>query len=244
MPKLNQVLAIERNVKSRTTAELTEIYKVAQKPSLFDGMNRHYTPKDENQEQQPSERQLVQQRVDDLLRKLSSNNTEIYDVTFTKDAANQNARADLVIDGKVLAKDVPAVYLLYLEKQITDLGTVIEKIPVLDPAFRWFRDEALGLWQAEPVQTSRTKKVQKSLVLLAPTEKHPGQAQLVVEDEVVGQWAMTKQSGAMRQADKDAMLDRLRRLQKAIKFAREQANTVEAPERTIGGNIFDYLLAR
>ena len=131
-----------------------------------------------------------------------------------------------------------------LEKQLNDINTFTEKLPVLDPSHRWSYDEPLGLWQSEPQASSRTKKVQKALVLLAPTDKHPGQATQIVEDEIVGTWTVTKQSGAMKAADKEAILERIQKLQKAVKFAREAANTAEAPDRNIGEGLFDYILGR
>lgn len=242
--KLNQVLAVERNVKSRVYSELTELHKAAQKPSLFEGFFRNYTPKSDDGETQPPEKQLVQKRGEEVLRSLARLLTEQVDVILTKDSANQAARSDIVVGGKVLAKDVPATTLLALEKQLNDVSTFVEKLPVLDPSHRWSFDDALGLWQSEPQLTSRTKKVQKALVLLAPTDKHPGQATQIVEDEIVGTWTAVKQSGAIKASDKEAMLERIQKLQKAVKFAREAANAVEAPDRHVGEALFDYVLGR
>lgn len=242
--RLNQVLAVERNVKSRVYSELTELHKAAQKSSLFEGFARAYVPRDDAGEKQPDERQLVQKRSTDVLKQMSRLLSEQVDVILTKDSANQAAKADIVVGGKVLASDVPATTLIALEKQLNDVATFVEKLPVLDPAHRWTFDDALGLWQSEEQATSRTKKVQKALVLLAPTDKHPGQATQIVEDEVVGTWTTTKQSGAMKAADKEAILERIQKLQKAVKFAREAANTVSAPERNIGENLFNYVLGR
>ena len=242
--KLNQVLAIERNVKSRVHSELTELHKAAQKSSLFEGFNRNYARKDDQQEEMPPEKQLVQKRCDDVLKQMSRLLSEQIDVILAKDSANQRAKADVVVSGRVLAKDVPATTLIALEKQLHDVHTFVEKLPVLDPAHRWTYDEPLGIWQSEPQITTRTKKVQKALVLLPPTEKHPGQAQQITEDEVVGTWTNIKQSGAMKASDKEAILERIQKLQKAVKFAREAANTVEAPDRSIGEDLFNYVLGR
>jgi len=242
--RLNQVLAVERNVKSRVHSELTELHKASQKASLFEGFSRSYAKLNDQQEEQSPEKQLVQKRGSDVLKHMSRLLSEQLDVILTKDSANQNAKADIVVSGKVLAKDIPATTLLALEKQLNDVNTFVEKLPVLDPAHRWSFDDALGLWQSEAQVTSRTKKVQKSLVLLAPTEKHPGQAQMVTEDEIVGTWTNVKQSGAIKAADKEAMLERVQKLQKAVKFAREAANTVDAPDRSIGEGLFDFILGR
>lgn len=242
--RLNQVLAVERNIKSRAHSELTELHKATQKGSLFEGFTRNYSRRDDAQEELPAEKQLVQKRCDEVLKHMSRLLSEQLDVILSKDSANQRAKADVVVGGKVLAKDVPATTLIALEKQLNDVHTFVEKLPVLDPAHRWTFDEALGIWQSEPQTTTRTKKVQKALVLLAPTEKHPGQAQQITEDEVVGTWTSVKQSGAMKASDKEAILERIQKLQKAVKFAREAANTVDAPDRNMGEDLFNFILGR
>jgi len=37
---------------------------------------------------------------------------------------------------------VPATYLLFLEKQLTDLHTLVSKLPVLDASETWVFDQA------------------------------------------------------------------------------------------------------
>ena len=37
------------------------------------------------------------------------------------------AKADLVVDGVTLAKDLPVTYLLFLEKQLTELKAFVSK---------------------------------------------------------------------------------------------------------------------
>ena len=65
--KLNQVIAIEKGVKSRAISRIDELYKDIQKPALFDGLSRTYQPKDEAGEMLPSESKVVQKRVTDVL---------------------------------------------------------------------------------------------------------------------------------------------------------------------------------
>jgi hypothetical protein len=42
MAKLNQVLAIEKGVKSRVFSEITQLNNAAQKPALFTGFAKNY----------------------------------------------------------------------------------------------------------------------------------------------------------------------------------------------------------
>src|SRR6266403_1626085 len=88
MGKLNQVIAIEKGVKSRVQSEVTELYKIAQKPELFSGFVKSYTKKDDEGEDFPPERKKVQFRVDDLLRKAQRSMTELMEVTARKDWTN------------------------------------------------------------------------------------------------------------------------------------------------------------
>ena len=46
MAKVNQVIAIEKSVSAQSTSELTELYHAMQKPDLFLGIARKYTPND------------------------------------------------------------------------------------------------------------------------------------------------------------------------------------------------------
>ena len=49
-PKLNQVIAIEKGVKSRVYGEITEMHKTSQKAELFNGFAKNYRKKDEDGE--------------------------------------------------------------------------------------------------------------------------------------------------------------------------------------------------
>jgi hypothetical protein len=148
----------------------------------------------------------------------------------------------VVVDDKVLLSGVPATYLLFLEKQLTDVHTLVASLPTLDDAENWVWDENANMFKTEPTLTSRTKKVQKPLVLLAPTDKHPGQAQIITEDVNIGTWEQVKFSGALPVNQKSSLLEKVEKLQKAVKFAREEANTVNAPNQTVGAKVFSWLL--
>jgi hypothetical protein len=165
------------------------------------------------------------------------------DITATKDYANCHASADVVLDGQVLIQNAPATYLLFLEKQLSDLHTFVDKMPTLDETDDWTRDENSTLFKTAAIPTQRTKKVQKPLVLYPATAEHPAQTQMITEDVVVGYWDTIKQSGALPVPRKQVLLERIEKLSQAVKFAREQANSVEAEPQKVGGTIFTYLLS-
>jgi hypothetical protein len=48
--RLNQIIAVEKGVKSRSFAELTETHHALQKSVLLAGIARNYQPKDEDGE--------------------------------------------------------------------------------------------------------------------------------------------------------------------------------------------------
>lgn len=243
MTKLNQVLAVEKGTKSRVYSEITTLNATAQKPAQFNGFSKNWRAKDDDGEMFPPESQRVQQNARDQLSQVARHLTDLFDITAAKDWANCVARADIVVDGKVLLAQSPATYLLFLEKQLNDIQTFVTNLPVLDPAEEWRFDDAANLYKSELTKTARTKKVQKPIVLYDATKEHPAQTQLITEDVVIGHWDTVKHSGALPPKRKQELLDRVEKLIKAVKFAREEANGAEAEKKNVAAAIFDYLLA-
>jgi hypothetical protein len=241
MPKLNQILAVEKGVKTRVYAEFTELHKATQKAAVMNGFHKAYQPKEEGGESYPPESQKVQLNHDDVIARVGAALTELFDVTATKDWTNCVTKADVIVDGQAILENVPATYLLFVEKQLSDLHTFIAKMSELDPGADWIFDASTGLHKTEPTQAQRTKKVQKPIVLYDATEHHPAQTQLITDDVVVGHWTTVKHSGAIPAPLKKKLLGRIEALSKAVKFAREQANAVEAEEKKVGKAVFDFI---
>lgn len=239
--KLNQVIAVEKGIKQRNNDVGSELIKAVKKPVLFNGFDKKYQPLDESGEKFPPESLKVQMNTKQVLKESNRVLADLLDITATKDFANCVAKSNLVVDGKVLLEGAPATYLLFLEKQLTDMNTLVSELPVLDSAEDWTFDKNSDLFKTAPIQTGKTKKVQKSLVLLAPTEKHPGQAQLITEDQTVGYWDTVKTSGAIPAPEKAKLLEKIEKLQKAVKFAREEANTTEAPAMKVADKLLGWL---
>jgi hypothetical protein len=242
MARLNQIIAIEKGIKSRSVQELAAAQQALQKPALLAGIARTYRPKDEEGEQLPPESNKVQVKAEEVLRQTVEILTKLFDVTATKDWTNCRARADVVVDGQTLLAQVPVSYLLFLEKQLADLKTFIKKLPVLDPAETWAFDPSADCWATEPVQTVRTKKIPRNHVKAEATEHHPAQVEVYYEDVTVGYWRTLKFSGALPASRINELLGRMERLQQAIKFAREEANSTETEEQRVAQRVFQYLL--
>lgn len=245
MTKLNQIVAIEKGVKTATLRDTTDLYHGLTRANLFAGLSRSYEPRDENGDRLPSERTNVQLTVDAVLADVARRLTRLFDVTYTKDEANTHARADVTVDGVVLAEKVPVTYLLFLEKQVTDVLTVLRSLPTLDPAESW-RHEAVdgdGVYRTTVTQTTRTKKVPRAHVLYEATDRHPAQVEQYHEDVIIGDWSLIKFSGAVPADRKDQLVTRAVKLIEAVKQAREQANQTDVTDVVIGERLFSWLLA-
>ncbi|MFD9750109.1 DUF7873 family protein [[Kitasatospora] papulosa] len=241
MTKLNQIIAVEKGVKSRSLQDITAAHHKVQKPALLAGISRTYQPKDEEGEQLPPESARVQFKAEEALREMSASLTRLFDVTATKDWANCSARADVTVDGRTVVAEVPVSYLLFLEKQLTDLHTFVKKLPVLDASESWSLDPSTDWWKTEPVRTIRTKKVPRNHVKAEATEKHPAQVDVYYEDVPIGYWTTVKFSGALPARRVNELLERVEKLQHAVKFAREEANGAQVTDRRVGDAVFGYL---
>jgi hypothetical protein len=239
--KLNQVIAISNGEKTRLQKSLTQFYQNCSKTDLFNGIARSYSPKDEDGERLPSEKKGVQITVIEHLKQLSKIIENTYNIIGSQDATNCSARVDVKVDNKVILKNVPVTYLLFLEKQITDLMTVINSLPILDSAEDWEFSEEQNLWKSDEKETHKTKKILKSFVKYEATDKHPAQVDTYTEDVIVGYWKSVKFSGCISKKQKDEMLDKVKELDKAIKLAREEANMTEVENVTYGSDVIEYV---
>ncbi len=243
MAYLNQVIAIEKGIKAQSYATLTELNKAAQKPELFNGFAKSYQSLDEAGEKLPAENKRVQITAAEMLARAERALSELMDVTARKDFTNCVASADVVVDGVTVVKSAPVSFLLFLEKQLTDLRTFFGNLPVLDESDNWTPDPNSGLFRSDEVKTHRTKKVQRPIVLYNATPEHPAQTAMVTEDIIAGYWTQVKQSGAMPKPTRQGLGERAEKLLRAVKQAREAANTQdELRIEKVGAAVFGYLL--
>lgn len=242
MAKLNQIIAIEKGIKSRVYAAISEWHKAIQKPELFNGFVKAYQKRDDDGEDLPAERKRVQFAVPGVLDDAERLLGELMNVTARKDWTNCTARADVVVDGQPMVTDVPVTYLLFLEKQLTDLRTFVGQLPVLDEAEDWKQDANSGLFKTDATQTHRSRKIQRPLVLYPATPEHPAQTQIVSEDVLAGLWSQTKHSGALPKPAKEGMALRVEKLLQAVKQAREDANGAdEVVTNDVASTLFKYI---
>jgi hypothetical protein len=241
--RLSQIIAVEKGVKSDAARKLTDLHHQVQKPALLSGLSRTYQPRADDGDKLPPESTKVQVTVDDVIAGAQTALTRLFDVTYTKDVANLDAAADVTVDGQVILAGVPVTYLLFLEKQLTDLHTFIAKLPVLDPSEEWEWDDARDCYKTPQAQTVRSKKLPRNHVLAEATKEHPAQVQVYMEDVPEGDWTTVKFSGALPASRVRTLLERVVKLQHAVKYAREEANATEVTDRRAGEAVLGWLFA-
>lgn len=242
MTKLAQLIAVEKGVKNRAEKKQTELYHLIQKPQLFAGLSKTYKPLKEDGLVLPSEGVLLQAKAEDVITQLTVAVTRLIDVTASKDTSNCLAKADVTVGSKVIAAQIPVTTLIFLEKALVDISTNLGKYPTLDPAQEWVYDGDAGAYRSkDPVKTIRAKKVPQAFVKYEATEQHPAQVEVFTEEVPEGTWTKTDFSGALS-ADRVAGIQfRVEQLLTAVKYAREQANTIDVVDVEIGANILDFV---
>lgn len=240
---LNNLCSSESALKSRIHEEISKIHNCNQKPDLFNGFSEIVEMlSSDDQDRHPPTNKLVQQKAHESVTSLQKFYTELFDCEATKDKTNMKATADVVVDGVVVMKGVPATTLLYLGKKLDEIRDFIQKLPTLDPAHNWTYDSNSGVYKSEESRRSKTKKVQRPIVLHPPTVEHPAQTQLITEDTVTGHFVRIEHSGAFPKDRQVAILEKVRKLQVAVNEARAEANKAEVEDLKIGQIVFDFLL--
>lgn len=238
--KLNQVVALVKDRKVRFEKNKTEIYHRFQKGDLATGFTRVFTPKHEDSERLPPENKRVQVVVDDQIKNLRGDFVSLLDTVLTQDFGNTETKASLQL-GELSLDNVPVTYLLFLDKQLADLMTLVQAMPVLDQNEQWSLDSTNGLYKTATTSTNKTKVVPEPIVLYDATEHHPAQTQILNKTISDGTWDTTKYSGAITPERKKTIVNRITQLQETVKLAREEANTKTVQEGQIGNSIFDFI---
>lgn len=248
MTKLAQIVVRLDGKKTKAKDTVTELYKTIQKPAFFNGHSRVYEPyavEGGKEITAPPENQIVQAKYKDVIGKARKAWTELMDGTYQEDVGNTRARSDVIVDGQVVAKDVPVTTLMFLTKQWTDVLTFLQALPTPAASVDWVYDSNLGVLKSrEEVIQQRTEKVPQVLRKFEPTERHPGQADVFTKDIPVGEYKKREFSGGCPLDVKEAMVERCSKIIEAIKVAREAANmSVEVQEAGIADQLFEFVFA-
>ncbi len=243
--KMHELLAVESAVNANYQRDLAETLGAFKKGELFAGLTKSLKHFDDSLSKlDETQHKAMTTTVSDRFKWFKGVAAALYDVQLQKDKTNQTAKADLVIDDKVLVADVPATTLLMLETRLQEIRRVIEEAPTLPPGTEWepAPDVGAGVWKTvHEVKTFKTVKTTKPVVLYAATDKHPAQVEKVTEDVPVGTWITSMTSGAISTAQKAELFGRLDKLLKAAKVARQRANSAEADSSQIGETVLGYV---
>jgi hypothetical protein len=204
--RLNQVIALVQGKKSKAQKLLTTVHHGWHKDRIT-GITRTYQPIDEEGQVFPPESRIVQLRVSDALKSVQKELVDFLNIVATQEYANTEAKADVKVGKDVLLDNVPVSVLLFLEKQLIDLRTLAVK------------------------KTVKTQKKVEVIVKYEATKEHPAQTDLINVDKTIGHWTTIHLSGALPEAERDAIIERIEKLQDAVKIAREQANSAEVTMR-------------
>jgi hypothetical protein len=244
--KMHEILAVETDRKGQSKKIVGEaINTFTKKDTHFREERRVYRPKDEEGEKLPEQFTNMVDTVPSKLSWVWKNLARYIDLMATKETSNTNAKADLVLGGVTLAKDVPATALLNLEHQMATVRDVVSKVSTLSPDEKWTPDashEKKNVYKSEPRDSTRTQKKMKPIIMVQPTEFHPAQVEKMTYDEVVGYWTVTKWSGELSSHDKAEMLERVDKLAAAVKKARMRANQAEVTKVNIAKKLFVYVM--
>lgn len=244
MPLMHQIVAIHKDVASRTGSKFAEINRAVQVKDLMVGQTRTHQPLDDSVPPLPDESSKVQVTVPILTAQLSDALTRLFDVTATRDYGNTRARADVKLpDGTVLIQDAPVDFLIFVEKELAEMTEFAKRIPVQSPSETWHA-EGDGTYTSEPRSTRQMAKMPHPLIKWEPPDssyRQDAQTEVYHTDDHVGNWRTVKHTGAIPPGAHAELLNRLTVLNHAVKFAREEANSITVDNQTFGRGIVDYV---
>ncbi len=249
MSKLHELLAVEADLEGvyKKILEETETTFVKKQDHFF-GFHRHlrWFAEEEGQDQPEgiAEHKEMVTTVADRLGYQQDFIVRFLDAVYQKELSNQNAVADLIVDENILAKAVPATFLLGLETKLKRIRRSYELIPTLPPGYKWEKDTERGAdvyKNAVPEETYKQVNVITPQVLYDATDKHPAQVEKLAEKKNVGKFTKDLWYGMLSSADKSKLIGRVDTLLRAVKQARQRANRADVVEEQIGEKLFKYI---
>jgi hypothetical protein len=251
MPKLHEVLAVEKTRANAATKLLDETATKFRKEHFFAGHIKTLrmladSPANAAIEAASRDDKALPTTVPETLEYALKFWADAEDVTFAKNRTNQIANADLLFHGAVLVPNVPVDELLGLEVRLEKLRHVIDAMPILDASREWSLSSSGRKGEYVSVTsevTSKTEKVSTPVILYEATDHHPAQIQVVNTDKVIGTFTKLLISGAASSKQKADAVSTIDELLVEVKQARQRANSVEIINEKIGSTITDLILA-
>lgn len=247
--KLHEVLAVEADLAAAAEKITGEtIVTFTKKEDHFNGFHKRLQMFDEARKQEEKGAESSKEIVDTVPSKLRYTATSLakyWDAVAQKERTNQEARANVIIDGVVVIAEAPATFLLGMESRLKKLRAVLEAIPTHAPGIQWVADPDMGkeIYRSSVDQaTKREEKDFEYRVLYEATKEHPAQIEKWMANRVVGTYLATQWTSTISPAAKSELLERCDTLIRAVKKARMRANETEVVKMNPGKTLLDYVL--
>lgn len=246
MAKLHEILAVEGDLDAKAKAVMdAAVTNFTSHPDNFVEQSRSLAMFDDDRaNENTDELKALVETVGDLLASVRFHAGKFFDTFACKEATNQTARADVVVDGETLLEAIPATVLLGLESKLKAVRAVYAAIPVLQTGVKWEldADRGAGIYRVvDPEVRMRTEKAIQHKILVEATKEHPAQVEKWTQDIPVGRITVSTWSSMLSQADKSQLLARVDALIRAVKKARQRANTAEVVEINVGDALFKFI---
>jgi len=241
--KLFHHLVIENEVRNEVEKMIQEAKKGFLDRSKYEGQIKNYQPKEDDGEPMEAVQVELVTTVQDKLDYINKYIIKLLDFEAVKDCTNVQAKADLVIDGVTIGVGLPATLLLQLEKRLREVRAVYVVVPTLDLSIKWDHTGEKNQYKHGPVITYRKEKKIIPIILAPATDKHPAQVKESSKDMVIGEFKLTKFTGAVHPRLKAEWLGRIDKLIEACKVARMVANEAGLVGSDVGLKLFDFVHA-
>ncbi|MEA3225158.1 MAG: hypothetical protein U9Q07_04345 [Planctomycetota bacterium] len=246
--KMHELLAVESDLQKKFLDVAKESKDTfGKKAEHFRGHVKTLKMKSEDrvfEEAAAAEHKEVVSTVAEKLDYTAKTAVKYFDALLQKELTNQNAVADLVIDGKTVAKDLPATYLLAMESRLKVVREYYAAIPTLAPGVSWTKDDNQreGILVTEhPDVREKTEKEVVFQTVAEATEQHPAQISQQQQVKVVGLFTTKIWCGMVTPGEKSDLLARVDKLYQGFKQARSRANQVEVVTAKIGRELFRFI---
>lgn len=248
MGKLHELLAVEDSL-AVTFKKVAEEAKdtFVKKDNLFQGRSIRQESKLDQKDikyvefPDTTENIPVAETVVGKLQYVAEHASKYFDAVAQKDASNRNATGSVVIEGKTILTDIPAVTLLFLENKLKLIREVIESAKNLDPAKIWASSPTQHVFMAPETSKPVKDSIEEYIITAPATDKHAAQTAKVVRQPIVAVKHSTEFSGLISSHEKSLLLGRVDTLITAIKQARQRANTAETVDVKVAKQLFNFI---
>ena len=247
---LHALLSVEPELKGEFDKIIIEAKKTFKdKQGHFDGYHRTLKMKDATREQEEKAGEEHKEMVTTVPKKLEYTGQAFkayVDAILQKELTNQQANADLVIDGTVVLAKAPATFLLALENKLKFYRAMCDDLPTWAPGISWVADpdEGDGIYRAEHPDTAlKTEQIIKPQVLYEATDKHPAQVDKLSEQVPVGLFIKQKWTGAISPKQKSNLLSKVDMIIREVKQARMKANETQIVDGHVADTLFKIIMS-